>query len=341
MSKILVTGAAGYVGSICATQNMKHGHEVVAVDDLSTGHRESLPKGVQFYSINLGDAAALNKILGEHKIDAVFHFAAKALVGESMAKPALYFRTNVADALTMLECLRAAGVKKFVFSSTAAVYGNPATSPILEDIPKSPVNPYGESKLAFERILQWYASAYAFSAVAFRYFNACGATETHGELHDPETHIVPLLMQAASGRRKEFNVYGTDYDTPDGSCLRDYVHILDIADAHLLALQRMSQPGFSVFNIGTGTPYSVIEVCRVAEEVTGKQLNLKHAGRRPGDPAVLVASPQHIQKEFGWKASHSDLRSILESAWAWEQKLKSRSTPLSPDPNHSPMESTT
>lgn len=322
MAKILVTGAAGYVGSICATQILKAGHNVVIVDDLSAGHRESLPPNAAFCQINLGDAAAMKQLLAQHEVDAVFHFAAKALVGESMTNPAIYFKTNVVEALTMLECLREAGVKKFVFSSTAATYGNPTVVPIPEDCPKAPVNSYGESKLAFEQILRWYATAYGFSVVAFRYFNACGATETQGELHQPETHLIPLLMQTASGRRAEFNVYGTNYDTPDGSCLRDYVHILDIADAHLLALKRMDQPGFKVFNIGTGKAYSVLEVCRMVEEVTGKKLNIKYAARRKGDPAVLCAAVDRIHHEFGWKASHSDLRSIVESAWRWELKQR-------------------
>jgi UDP-glucose 4-epimerase len=322
MAKILVTGGAGYVGSICATQIMKAGHEVVIIDDLTTGHSEAVSPGATFLRMNLGDRTAMKHLLSQHRIDAVFHFAAKAQVGESMIEPAKYFHTNVVEALSMLECLREAGVKKFVFSSTAATYGNPTTVPIPEDCAKAPVNPYGESKLAFEQILRWYANSYGFSAVAFRYFNACGATETQGEIHDPETHLIPLIMQAASGRRESISIFGTDYPTPDGSCLRDYVHILDIADAHLLALKRMDQPGFRAFNIGTGKAYSVLEVCRMVEEVTGRKLNIKYAGRREGDPAVLCAAVDRIQQEFGWKASHSDLRSIVESAWKWEQKQR-------------------
>lgn len=322
MAKILVTGGAGYVGSICATQILKAGHEVVIIDDLTTGHSEAVTPGATFIEMNLGDRAAMKQLLSQHRIDAAFHFAAKAQVGESMVEPAKYFHTNVVEALSMLECLREAGVKKFVFSSTAATYGNPAVVPIPEDCPKAPVNPYGESKLAFEQILRWYANSYGFSVVAFRYFNACGATETQGERHDPESHLIPLILQAASGRRESISIFGTDYPTPDGSCLRDYVHILDIADAHLLALKRMDKPGFRVFNIGTGKAYSVLEVCRMVEEVTGRKLNIKYAGRREGDPAILCAAVDRIQQEFGWKASHSDLRSIVESAWRWEQKQR-------------------
>jgi UDP-glucose 4-epimerase len=224
----------------------------------------------------------------------------------------------------MAECLRAAGIHRFVFSSTAAVYGNPAVIPIPEDHAKSPVNSYGESKLAFEQLLRWYARAYGWSVVAFRYFNACGATESHGELHQPETHIIPLLLQVASGERTEFAVYGTDYETPDGSCLRDYVHVSDIAEAHCLALNAMQQPGFEAFNIGTGTSYSVLEMCRVVEQITGRELNIHRGERRAGDPAVLCANPARIRARLGWVPRCSDLISIVGSAWQWEQRRAPR-----------------
>ena len=320
MSRILVTGGAGYVGSVCASQLLKAGHEVTIVDDLSTGFRDAVPAGAELRTVDMGDSPRFSEVLRERRPDVVFHFAAKALIGESVKNPTMFFETNVVKSFSMIEDLRAAGITKFVFSSTAATYGNPTQVPIPEDHPKNPCNSYGESKLAFERILQWYATAYGWSAVAFRYFNACGAADSLGERHDPETHLIPLLLQTASGRRSVFQVYGTDYPTPDGSCLRDYVHVLDIADAHLLALQKLHEPGFRVYNIGTGTSYSVLEICRLAEEVTGRKLNIQHGERRAGDPAVLCASPERIMSDFGWKPKHSDLRHIMNTAWQWEQQ---------------------
>ncbi len=318
MERILVTGGAGYVGSICAATLISRGHEVTVVDDLSTGHFEAVPVEAKFYEADIGDERQFSRILKERHIDVVFHFAAKALIAESVTDPAIFYRTNMHSAFVMAECLRAAGVHRFVFSSTAAVYGNPTVVPIPEDHPKNPVNSYGESKLAFEQLLRWYARAYGWSAVAFRYFNACGATDTQGELHQPETHIIPLLLQAASGQRSEFVVYGTDYETHDGSCLRDYVHVLDIADAHCLALKLMNEPRFEAYNIGTGVSYSVLQMCRKVEEITGRKPNVRFGDRRPGDPAILCASPQKIQTQLGWKPSHSDLHQIVSSAWKWE-----------------------
>jgi UDP-glucose 4-epimerase len=320
MAKVLVTGGAGYVGSICASQLLNNGHEVAIIDDLSTGHQHSVPAGADFYPINMGDTTEVKELLRKRNFDVVFHFAARALISESMTDPAEFYRVNVIESFNLLESLRAARVNNFVFSSTAATYGNPTTVPIPEDHPKAPVNSYGESKLAFEHILEWYARAYQWTVVAFRYFNACGATATQGELHQPETHIIPLLLQTASGRRDHFDVYGTDWPTPDGSCLRDYVHVLDIADAHLLALRNLNQPGYRAYNIGTGTSYSVLEICRVVEELTGRKLNIRQVARRPGDPAVLCASAERITRDFGWKPAHSDLHSIVRSAWEWEQK---------------------
>jgi UDP-glucose 4-epimerase len=324
MGKILVTGGAGYVGSICSAQLLSRGYDVIIVDDLSTGHEAAVPEGAEFHQINIGDQASLERILKSNKVDAAFHFAAKALIAESVTNPAFFYETNMHAAFVMAEALRKSGVKKFVFSSTAAVYGNTTVSPIPEDHPKHPVNSYGESKLAFENLLRWYSSAYGWSVVAFRYFNASGATEALGELHEPETHIIPLLLQVASGRRPEFVVYGNDYETPDGSCLRDYVHVLDIADAHIAALAAMKKPGYEAYNIGTGVSHSVLELCKMAEQVTGKQLSIRFGSRRPGDPAILCASPLKIMNEFGWKPAHSDLRSIVQSAWEWEKKQETR-----------------
>jgi UDP-glucose 4-epimerase len=319
MNRILVTGGAGYVGSVCSTQLLKRGHSVTIVDDLSTGHREAVPENAEFYHLDIGDRLAMSRLLATSRFDVVFHFAAKALIAESVSNPGSFFEGNLASGIIFLECLREAGIRKFVFSSTAAVYGNPVTVPIRESDPKDPVNAYGESKLALERVLKWYCSAYQWSVCAFRYFNASGSIEGNGERHDPETHILPLLLQTASGRRKVFEIYGDDYDTPDGTCLRDYVHVLDIAEAHLLALNTVDALGFRAFNIGTGKSHSVKEVCAVVEQVTGKRLNIRVGKRRSGDPAVLCASPEAIAKEFGWAASHSDLVNIVHSAWAWEQ----------------------
>ncbi len=324
MHTVLVTGGAGYVGSVCCSELLKRGHAVTVVDDLSTGHIEAVPEGAEFHHVDLSNRDALSQLLAGKRFDVVFHFAAKALIAESVSNPGVFFDSNLASGIGFLECLRTAGIKNFVFSSTAAVYGNPRSTPIREDDPKDPVNAYGESKLALERVLNWYCSAYGWSVVAFRYFNACGSIPGNGERHHPETHILPLLLQVASGRRRLFEIYGSDYPTPDGTCLRDYVHVLDIAEAHLLAMRTMNSPGFRAFNIGTGKSHSVKEVCRVVETVTGQRLNLKMAARRPGDPAVLCASPEKIAREFGWKASNSDLLQIVRSAWEWEQSRSAK-----------------
>lgn len=322
MQRVLVTGGAGYVGSICAAHLIQKGHDVTIIDDLSTGHAEAIPSGAQFYQMDIGDERGLTRLLKQGAFDVVFHFAAKALIPQSITDPAMFYRTNVQSAFVMTECLRAAGIHRFVFSSTAAVYGNPLTSPIPEDHPKNPVNSYGETKLAFEQLLRWYSLGYGWSVVAFRYFNACGATNLQGERHEPETHIIPLLLQAASGERTAFTVYGTDYETPDGSCLRDYVHVSDIAEAHVLALRQMSAPGFHAYNIGTGASYSVMEMCRIVEQVTGRKLTIAAGSRRPGDPAVLCASPEKIRTELNWTPRSSDLQSIIKSAWEWELKCR-------------------
>jgi len=319
MSRILVTGGAGYVGSTCCRQLQARGHYVEVVDDLSTGHAEAVPQGIPLHTVNIGDENRLSAIFARGNFDSVFHFAAKALIPESVTNPGVFFRTNVAWGISLVETMRRYNVRNFVFSSTAAVYGNPKTVPIPEDHPKEPVNSYGHSKLMFEELLRWYASAYDWSVVVFRYFNACGGDADWGERHEPETHIIPLLLQVASGRRPFFNLYGTDYPTPDGSCLRDYVHILDIAEAHILALKKLDHSGFLAYNIGTGKSYSVREICLAAEQITGAKIAVREGARRPGDPAVLCASPIHLMQEFGWHPAHSHLHNILEGAWKWEQ----------------------
>jgi UDP-glucose 4-epimerase len=261
--------------------------------------------------------------LRANKVDVVFHFAAKALIPESVSNPGVFFDVNVARSVAMLEVLRGHGVRKFVFSSTAAVYGTPTVVPIPEDHGKAPINSYGESKLVFERILQWYAAAYNWSVVAFRYFNACGGSSSWGECHKPETHIIPLLLQVASGRRPTFEIYGSDYPTPDGTCLRDYVHVVDIVEAHVLALKKLGGAGFDAYNIGTGRSHSVKEICQAAERITDQRIHVRAAPRRPGDPAVLCASPKKLIDEFHWRPEHSDLDEILSGAWAWEQSQSS------------------
>jgi UDP-glucose 4-epimerase len=316
----LVTGGAGFVGSVCCSQLLQQGHSVAVIDDLSTGHEAAVPAGAAFYRMDFGDQAAVGQLLRSHRFDAVFHFAAKALIPESVTNPGVFFETNVKSGISFLEALRSQGVARFVFSSSAAVYGSPSSIPIDEESPKCPVNSYGETKLMFERILHWYAIAYGWTVLAFRYFNACGATSVLGEDHQPETHIIPLLLQAAAGERPYFSIYGTDYPTPDGTCLRDYVHVSDIAAAHLLALESPEDHGLTSYNIGTGTSHSVLEVARIVEEVTGKQIDLRNAPRRAGDPAVLCANPAHLMRNLGWKSRHSDLKDIVASAWRWRQK---------------------
>jgi len=319
MARILVTGGAGYVGSVCCRELLERGDEVVIIDDLSTGHVSAVPDGAILYQMDFGDRAQLATLLGRTEIDAVFHFAAKALIPESVSNPGVFFDTNVASGIAMLEVLREFPVKRFVFSSSAAVYGSPQSAPITEDQQKAPINSYGETKLMFERVLHWYATAYRWAVVAFRYFNASGATEHAGEDHRPETHIIPLLLQTASGERPYFEIYGDDYATPDGTCVRDYVHVSDIARAHIAALQLPDNSGMVSYNIGTGHGYSVREVIAVVEEVTGRKIPVKHAPKRSGDPAVLCASPDKLIRELDWRPDDSDLRNIVRSAWEWKQ----------------------
>jgi UDP-glucose-4-epimerase GalE len=326
MSRILLTGGAGYVGSVCSAELLKQGHEVIIIDDLSAGHRESVPAGADFRVMDIADTDGLRALLRERPVEAVFHFAAKAVVPESLVSPAIYFKVNLSSALTMLDVLRDEGVKKFVFSSTAAVYGDPVEVPIREDHPKQPVNPYGETKLAFERALAWYSKAYGFSAVAFRYFNASGASEEQGENHCPETHIIPLLFEAALGERPHFTVYGEDWPTPDGTCLRDYVHVVDIAQAHIAALGRMTEPGFEAYNIGTGRSFSVREILQAVERVIGMKVPVVAGGRRLGDPAILEAKPDKLIKNLGWTPRHSALDNIIATAWAWKSRMVAASS---------------
>jgi UDP-glucose 4-epimerase len=294
---------------------------VTVVDDLSTGVRDAVPAQAKFMAMDVGDEAGVRELAAGHGFDAVFHFAAKALIPESVKDPGIFFQRNVAAGIRMLEGLRAAGVKNFVFSSAAAVYGAAGNEAIEEDAPKKPLNSYGETKLIFEQVLRWYASAYGWSVFAFRYFSAAGGTPERGERHEPETHLIPLVLEAAAGEREYFSIYGDDYDTPDGTCLRDFVHVLDIADAHIRALKKMGQAGMHIYNIGVGKPYSVRQVHAAVERVTGRRVPVRSAARRPGDPAILYASPRRIMTELGWKPQHSSLDGILRSAWEWKRKM--------------------
>lgn len=295
---------------------------MVVLDDLSTGFRDAVASEAVFYQADIRDQRAVQSILRDNDIETVFHFAAKALIPESMSNPGLFFEENVASGILFLEAVRRAGIRRFVFSSSAAVYGNPEVVPICEEQRKEPVNSYGETKLMFERILAWYARAYQWGVAVLRYFNACGAYGELGERHHPETHIIPLLLQAALGENDSFNIYGTDYNTPDGTCMRDYVHVLDIADAHICAVDSLDSAGLDAYNIGTGVSHSVREILGVAEIVTGKKIAVHTRARRPGDPAVLCASPLKLKARLGWESRNSDLNNIMSTAWRFQQSLR-------------------
>jgi UDP-glucose 4-epimerase len=316
---ILVTGGAGYVGSVCAAELVKQGNCVVAYDNLSAGHRRAVLDRVQFVRGDIADTEELRGVCKKHHIEAVMHFAASALVEESVCNPHLFYCNNVTGTLSLLEAMAALKVQKLIFSSSAAVYGEPKSVPIREDHPTSPVNPYGETKLVIERALAWYHGAYGIQCASLRYFNAAGATEELGEDHSPETHLLPRLLSAASGPRGAFEIYGDDYPTPDGTCVRDFVHVLDIAQAHILALHSLSKLGLRIYNVGLGKGYSIRAVMKAVEDITGHKLDVRVGGRRPGDPAVLVATARKLRRELKWVPRHSDLKNIIRSAWAWMQ----------------------
>src|SRR5438445_5119774 len=314
--RILVTGGAGYIGSHTVRLLLARGHDVWVYDNLSEGHRAAVP-AERLIVGDLRDVPQLDQLVMDRRIEAVIHFAAFTYVGDSVREPGKYYQNNLVNTLNFMECLRRNRVGRFVFSSTAATYGVPDNVPITEDEPQRPINPYGSSKLAVERALADYAAAYAWGFVALRYFNAAGASLDGkiGEDHDPETHLIPLILQAVLGRRPAIEIFGTDYPTSDGTCIRDYIHVDDLASAHLLALENL-QPGKGLrYNLGIGRGYSVREVLRAAEEITGKPVPVKEGPRRAGDPPVLVASSEKIQRELGWQPHHTDIRPIIESAW--------------------------
>lgn len=317
--RVLVTGGAGYIGSVVTEELVAGGHEALVYDNLYKGHREAIAAGAKFVEGDLMDAESLRRTLRENEIEAVIHMAADSLVGESVEEPAKYYRNNVAAGLALLDAMLEEGVRRIVFSSSAATYGEPEKQPIEESDPTNPTNPYGETKLAFERALSWYDRAYKLRYASLRYFNAAGATAHCGEAHEPETHLIPIILQAAAGQRAHVEVYGDDYPTRDGTCLRDYIHVVDLARAHILALGVLDESS-RIYNLGCGGDgYTVREVIDAARAVTNSKISVRVGARRAGDPAVLVASSEKIRRELGWQPSMQDLKTIIESAWRWMQ----------------------
>ena len=317
--KILVTGGAGYVGGTVAQLLLDRGHEVVIVDNLCHGFRSMVPHGARFLKMELADRAALESLLGQG-FDGVMHFAALIEAGESMKHPELYFRNNSATTLTLLEAMHAAGVQKLVFSSTAALYGEPESTPILEDAPLRPTNAYGESKLLVEQMLTWMNRIHGLRYASLRYFNVAGAAYGRGEAHEPESHLIPLILDVALGRRASIRIFGEDYPTPDGTAVRDYIHVEDLAKAHLLAFEALETRDRMIYNIGNGHGFSVREIIEAVRRVTGKPVEVVEEPRRPGDPAVLIASSEKIMRELGWKPEHDSIDNIVASAWEWHQQ---------------------
>ncbi|TCO68122.1 UDP-glucose 4-epimerase GalE [Caldanaerobacter subterraneus] len=318
---ILVCGGAGYIGSHAVYALLKRNEEVVVVDNLATGHSESVLGG-KLYIGDLRDEDFLDKVFSENNIEAVMHFAASSLVGESVENPFKYYENNVCGTLSLLKAMKKHGVKKIVFSSTAAVYGEPERIPIKEEDRTEPTNPYGETKLAIEKMLKWADAAYGIKYVALRYFNVAGALETGeiGEDHSPETHLIPIILQVALGKRDKVMIYGDDYPTKDGTPIRDYIHVMDLVDAHILALEKLRKENKSeVYNLGNGEGFTVKEVIEVARKVTGHPIPAEVTGRRPGDPAVLVASSEKAMKDLGWRPKYASLEEIIESAWMWHK----------------------
>lgn len=313
---VFVTGGAGYIGSVCTEELLNAGHSVTVYDDLSEGHRSAVDSRAEFILGRPAEEGNILRAVQSARPEAILHFAANALVGESMVNPGKYFRNNVCNGLRLLDAAVAAGVKKFVFSSTCATYGPPDRVPMTEDLPQRPINPYGESKLMFERILHWYHEVHRLEFVAFRYFNAAGASERFGEHHRVETHLIPNVLKVALGQAPHCEIYGTDYPTPDGSCVRDYIHIIDLAQAHILAL-RPGRQGF--YNLGNGDGYSVRQVIQACEQITGSKIIAVEKSRRPGDPPKLVAAAAKAIHDFGWKPAFPKLEEIIRTAWTWHR----------------------
>ena len=318
--KILVTGGAGYIGGTVALRLLAAGHNILIYDNFCHGHRDLVPAGTHLIEGDIADRERLTRILRDEHIDGVMHFAALIEAGESMKHPEIYFRNNTASTLSLLEAMLAAGVDRLVFSSTAAVYGEPKSTPIEEDAALAPTNPYGESKLLVEHMLTWMNRIHGLRYASLRYFNVAGAVEGRGEAHEPESHLIPLILDVALGRRKSIKIFGKDYPTPDGTCIRDYVHVGDLADAHILAFEGLSTRSRLIYNIGNGQGFSVREVVDSVRRITGHPIPVVEEPRRPGDPAVLVASSKRIMDELGWKPRFSSLDDIVRSAWVWHQQ---------------------
>jgi UDP-glucose 4-epimerase len=332
--RVLVTGGAGYIGSVVAEELLRAGHQVIVLDNLSRGHRQAVPKGAELVVGDLADRPGLDQLfrpraVDSRRVDAVMHFAALIEAGESMKAPEAFFRNNTANSLTLLEAMLASGIKRFVFSSTAALYGNPERTPIEEDDRLHPTNAYGESKLLVERMLAWFHRIHGLRYASLRYFNAAGAARSDkGEAHQPETHLIPRILQVALGRAEHATIFGTDYPTPDGTCVRDYIHVRDLARAHLLALEALEKETpenasgeFSplIYNLGSGQGFSVREVLEVARKVTGHAIPVIESPGRAGDPAVLIARSEKIRRELGWQPQFPDLKTMVESAWEWHR----------------------
>jgi len=317
--KVLVVGGAGYIGSVTADQLLEAGHGVTVLDSLVSGHREAVNREAELVVGDVRDEDCLARLLASHSFDIVVYYGGYIQAGESVLNPGRYFANNVGGCIALLNAMAAYGVGRFVFSSSAAVYGEPDSVPLTEEAPLQPVNPYGESKVMVERMLPWYERQAGIRYASLRYFNAAGATELRGEDHRPETHLIPIVLQAAMGQREAVPLYGTDYPTPDGTCIRDYVHVTDLAVAHILALESASGGGSGVYNLGGGSGFSNREVIEAARRVSGRPIAVRQEPRRPGDPARLVASNERAKKELGWRPAMTSLEAIIESAWRWHQ----------------------
>ncbi len=317
---VLVTGGAGYVGSVVVEMLLKEGFDITVVDSLIEGHRSALPENINFVKADIGNREVIKQTFLENNIDAVIHMAGETLVSKSMTHPEDYFINNVAKGIELLEAMRETGVKRIIFSSTAALFGNPIFTPITEEHPTEPINTYGRSKLMFEQMLDWYNKIHGLNYVCLRYFNAAGATEAHGEHHSIETHLIPIVLQTALGQRDHVDIYGSDYETRDGSCIRDYIHVADLAMVHVEALRRMDGIGPQKLNLGNGAGYSVKEVIEAAREITGHPIPAREADRRPGDPAVLVASSERTHALLKLQPKYPEIKQIVEAAWKWHSK---------------------
>lgn len=319
---ILVTGGAGYIGSVCVEILLKKGFTVVVIDNLSTGQRKAIEKGAIFVKGDIGNKTLLKKFFDKYKFFAVIHFAAETLVDNATAHPDWYYVNNLQKAIILLEAMRESNCRKIIFSSSAAVYGNPKKFPITEESETLPLNAYGFTKLVFEKMLKDYSKAFGFKYIIFRYFNPAGATQKHGEMHNPETHLIPLLLKVAGGEKDKIPIFGNDYSTKDGTCIRDYLHVADVGEAHVLALKDLDIHPNTIYNLGSQKGFSVMEIIKMAERVTGKKIKTEIVARRSGDPAILVASSENARKRFGWKPKFGDLETIVRTAWNFYQKMQ-------------------